>query len=468
MAGSAIHIAILANAHTALANIARVTQAVRVLGRRTRAAASGGTRALTASLQRLGAVARGAGQVLRPLGRAMGVSLMGFIAVGIAAGIGQVASALAAGLAAALPAVGVIPGLALAAAAAVGVLAIAMQGLADTTKLGFTAALTGSEQDLIAYQKALKNMSPTARRTVGAMVALRPALIGIRDSVQTAFFARLSGQIAGLGQIYLPLVSRYATAVARSFNRAIREIASFVHQGSTVKTVSRIFDTVRRSIDDLTRGLPNLVRGFLPLLSVSTTFLPGITSGFEAATKRFSDFMQRAEKSGELKTMIQGGIDALKSVGRVFGSVGSIIKSVFVDANKGGEGLFTTLGIVLSQVAAFLDSAQGMAAVGAVWDALRTVGTALGDALAVVLPALGEGLKAVAPVVGILATTMSNFMIVLAPLLPVIGRLAALFGEQLARAFDVIGPVLLGLGTAVAQIAQALLPLLPIVADIAA
>jgi phage-related protein len=401
-------------------------------------------------------------------GKALGYSLMGFIALGVASGTAQVASALTAGLLATLPALGVLPAFALAAASAFGVLKVATSGVADALSLGLTAAATGLPADLKAYEKAMGRLSPAARALVRQLESLRPALLDIRNAVAQKMFAGLAREIKGLAGVYLPLLSKHGQTVAASMNHAARQVSGFLRQGSTAKSVGTIFGFIEKAIDNAASAIRPLVKGLLPLFTVSASFLPGMTSGLREAATRFAAFMKAAEKSGKLKAFIQGGIDALKALMGILGSVGGILKSVFVDANQGAGGFFAVIGTVLKRVDAFLNSAAGMKAVSAVWQVLGVIGKALGDALAVILPQLGKALVTLAPHIGPLAIALGKFLEALAPILPVAGKLAGVFADQLAKALPILAPALLVVGKAIAALLTAVAPLLPIIAQVAA
>lgn len=469
-AGNAIRISILANARDAIRGINKTIRAVDKLDRSARSA-SRPNAGISGLNKELAGLTKGLGKAtgaLKAGGKVLGVSLMGFIATGILAGTAQVASALSAGLLATLPAVGVLPGFALAAASAFTVLKVATSGLADAMTLGLKAASTGATKNIIAYNKALDKLSPSARAVTQQMVALHPALLKVRNAISGKFFAGFSVEIKALAGTYLPLLSKHGQAVAASLGHAARSVADFARQSGTVKSVAKALGFVATAIDNVMAGVRPLVRGLLPLFTVSASFLPQMTSGFKGIADQFAKFMTEAEKSGALKTFIQGGLDALKALFGILGNVGGILKSVFVDANAGAGGFFTVIGTVIKQVDDFLNTADGMKAIGAIWGVLKQVSTALGSALKVVLPALGKALVALAPAIGPLVTAMSKFLITLSPLLPIAGKLAAVIGLQLAKVFTILGPVILDVGKTIGKLLTKLAPLLPVIATVAA
>jgi phage-related protein len=347
------------------------------------------------------------------------------------------------------------------------VLKVATTGLADAMQAGLKSAAGGTAAELKAYNKKLSQLSPAARALTQAFVGLYPALIKARNALSGKLFAGAAVEIKALAGTYLPLLTKHGEAVATSLNGAARAVAAFVRESRTVAGVKKSLGFVAVAVNNLAAGIKPLAQGLLPLVTVSASFLPQMTSGFKAVADQFAAFMVNAEKTGALKSFIQGGLDALKALFGIIQNVGGILKSVFVDANTGAGSFFTVIGTVIKQVDDFLNSAEGMKAIGAVWGILRSVGTALGDALGKVLPQLGKALVAIAPAIGPVATAMSNFLIVLSPILPIIGKLAAVIGLQLAKALPILAPMLLAVGTAIADLLTAVAPVLPIFASIA-
>lgn len=403
---------------------------------------------------------RGVLTSFRVLSRLMLGAIVAFAATGAAVLSGQLVGAFVATAAAATGALGVIPGLALAAGAALGVLKLATAGLGDAIKEGFSG-------DAEKFAKALEKIPPSARATAVAIVALKPAFDRLREAVARNFFRGLAQEITALAKTYLPLVQKQAAATATYFNAAALGIGKFLRSGYAVKAVADIFGDIRVAIGNVTSGLPNIVAGLLPLLRVSTSFLPGLTEGFGGLAERFATFMREAEKSGQLKEFISGGLQAVGELFKVFASVGSILKSVFVDATGGAGGFITVIGTALKTVADFLNTAEGESAISAVFSNLALIGQSLGSALSVILPELGNAFRALAPAIPPIAVAIEHFLKTLAPILPIVGQVVAAIAENLAPVFIELGPVLLRIGETVGALLQAAAPLLPVIGQLA-
>jgi phage-related protein len=464
--GPTIRIAILANARRAINGINATTRELRRLAAQARA----GTKGLNGFSRGLRGIGKAAGFALRgigKIGKALGVALIGFVAAGVTAGGVQLASSLVAAVGAAAPAVGVLPGAFLAAASAALTFKVATAGVADAMGAGFKAALSGNKNDLKKFNQSLSTLAPNARATVKEFVRLAPALQTARQSISNDFFRGMSTELKSLAGTYLPLASQHGRVLAQSMNRAALGIGAFLRKGSSVSKVTGIFRNIEHGVNDILGTAPSLARAFLPLASVSASFLPQLTRGLGDAANRFSAFMQKAEKSGKLKSMIQSGLDVVKQLGSALKSAGSILKSVFVDANAPAGGLFKNLSVILKAVAGFLNTADGMSAIGAIWATIGTIGKALGDSLKTVLPAIGQAVQALMPTVSAVAVAFSQFLTAVTPIVPVAAQLATLLGNQLAAMLPALAPVIVQIGKTLGDLGTAILPLLPMLGQVA-
>jgi phage-related protein len=219
------------------------------------------------------------------------------------------------------------------------------------------------------------------------------------------------------------------------------------------------------------------------------------------ASQRFQSWAIEVAESGQAADWIDAAIDTMAQLGDIAANVGGIIGGVFSAAGDGGilgtiealtgamddfvnstegaralEGIFTGLGDVaaaLSPVFAALLSGIGLLApaVGRIAQALGPVMTRALEALAPALLQLEPGILAVVGALGdavdvlvdsgaldLIATALSDIMVALAPLLPVLAQLAAVVMVALADALIILAP---HLATLVEELAEGLAPVLP-------
>jgi phage-related protein len=427
------------------------------------------------------------GDIFRPLGdpipligavgKAMGGQLITALKIAAVAGVAQLGVELVGALAPAVGALGLLPAAALGAGLAFGTLKIALSGMGDALKAGLSG-------DVGKFAEALKTLAPAAQDTVREIVALKPALDKIRETVQQNFFAGLATDVKTLGATYLPILRTELGALAAGFNTVIVSLAALAATPAVVTDLSTSLHNAGLAVTNITSILPGLLRAFIDIAQVGSTFLPDLTSGLAAASNEFASFISHARESGQLEAFISGGLSAIGDLLKVLGQVGSILTSVFTAANAAGGGLLSTLGGLLANLAAFLTTAQGAQALQAIFAGLATVGNALGQALGAVLPALGGALASIAPLLGQVATNLAPALAAaiqgitpllglfsfvaplsaaIATLLPVIGQLAGVIGSGLAAAVGALVPGLQILATA---LTSALAPVLPVLVDL--
>lgn len=389
-------------------------------------------------------------------------------AAGKALGIGVKGAALAsaantaAGLVVALaPAVGAVGALApafIASKIAAGTFKLAMVGVADAVSAGITG-------DTQAFNEALEKMPPTAQAAMREIVGLKDSILGVRETVQGNFFAPLVGQIEPLGKAYLPMVTRELGMISSGFGQAAASTAQFLTLPTSVKSVGNSLGFTRQAINNVTAGVPGMVRAFLPLWEVGSSFLPGLTGGFDSLTQRVGAFMEKAQQTGQLHEFISGGLSVLGELGQLLGSIGSILSSVFQAASAAGGDLLGVVGQAVSQFAAFLNTAEGMSALTSLFQVLGQVAGIFGQALAVVLPVVGQ-------LVGVLAGALQPILPVIASLIrqlaPVVAQVGTALGSILAPVIGVVAQLLSTLVPVIMPIVQALMgALMPVITALA-
>lgn len=371
------------------------------------------------------------------VGAAAGLALTTAFKTAALAGAANTASQLVVALAPAVGALGLLPAAFLAAKVAAGTFKIAMIGVADAVSAGVTG-------DTAAFNEALKAMPPAAQAAIREIVSLKDQIVGVRTAVQGSFFQPLIGQLQPLGAVYLPIVTYQLGQIAKGFGEAAAASASFLRLPSSVGSVGTSLSYVQQAVNNVSAGLPGLIRAFLPLSEVGSSFLPGLTKGFEGLTQKIGAFMENARDTGQLKSFIQGGLDVLKQLGGILKDVGSILTSFFQAASAGGGDFLGVIGQAVGKFADFLNTTEGMNALTSIFQVLGGVAQLFGQALQVVLPVIGQ-------LVGVLAGALQ-------PLLPVISSAIQQLAPVIAQVGQALGAIL---GPAIGVVVQLLATLIP-------
>ena len=341
-------------------------------------------------------------------------TLLGGAAAAAAPGVLHLTAALA-------PAAGTLIALPAAMAAvkvASGTLKLAVAGVGDA----ITAGLTGTAKQA---EKALKELPAPARDFAKQIIALKPQLDGLRTSVSGRFFAPLSDEIKPLASAYLPMLGIQMPALAESLGRVGEQALRAAKRATVFSGIRSLFTNTREGIDGASKAVGSLVEGFGALLRVGSPLLQRLGESAGTVGERFGRFLVAAERSGQLRNALQGGINTLKDLGAIAGNVGSILRSVFSAATTGGSTLLTNLKELTGQAANFLKAAQGQSALASLFGTLGQLGQTLRSALGAVLPAIAQSIQVLAPAVSGLAPAFGQIVIAVAPLLPYLTQIAA-------------------------------------------
>lgn len=380
--------------------------------------------------------------ILGGIGKAAGTAFsLAFKGAALAATANTVAQIVVA-LAPIAGAVGILPAVFIAAKIAAGTFKIAMMGVADAVGAGLTG-------DTEAFNEALKLMPPAAQAAMKEIVGMKDQLLNVRAVVQQNFFAPLIGQLKPLGAVYLPMITKQLGSIATGFGTAAASTIKFLQMPTSVKSVNNALTDTTTAVNEITAGIPGIIRAFLPLWEVGASFLPGLTAEFGSLTQRIGAFMENAQKTGQLKEFISGGLSALGELGSILADVGSILSSVFQAASASGTGLLGVIGQAVGQFAAFLKTAEGASALTSIFQVLGQVAGIFGQALGLVLPIVAQ-----------LVTVLAG---ALQPVLPVISSLIQQLAPVVAQVGEALGAIL---GPAIGVVAQLLATLVPVLLPI--
>lgn len=299
---------------------------------------------------------------------------------------------------------------------------------------GFGAALKAiGKGDAAAFDKALKDMAPSAREVA---VALRDiynkGFKGLKLDIQQKLFAGLGAEIRSLAGTYLPSLQRVMGNVAVDTNSMIRQIVKFFgfskEFGNEVPNdVIQGFDLLEKTIGNLTRAAPALVQGLYLVGRVGAEVLAEVTSGAERATQRFADFIGEARASGRLKKWIEGGVQAFRDLWAIVKNVALALTSLWQGLNGGKEAksFLAVLADLTAKFNAFLRSADGqriLALLGEEFNKLWTNAQKLAEAFfKYLLPAFEKFMPVATALSGGVIDGIVNAMKILGPIFQAIG-----------------------------------------------
>lgn len=342
----------------------------------------------------------GAGQPLAlTLGTAFSTQFIGAVASGLASGAAKVAHGLGASLA-------LLPAIAATAAVGLATVKIALAGVGDALKAGLSG-------DTEKFNEALKEMAPSARTFARGLVSLKDELKDLKSEVQGNFFAPFAESVRPLGEMWLPILKSELGGVASSFGGVGKQFASWAQQPRVVVGIAGALGNMRTVLGNVAGGVMGLVRAFLPLITVGSTFLPGLTHGFGSATDQLARFMEQAERTGKLRQWISDGlskigdlVDTGQQVWRIFRNIGDIGEVVFQGLGFKTGGLLDSLERLTEKARDFFHTAEGGQAATTIFETLRSVVNSLFGSLQALS---GTVIKSFGPLLPMIAEFLEAF-----------------------------------------------------------
>lgn len=407
-------------------------------------------RDLDNDLDRLGGTMGAVGGLARGFGLAVTAGFGVLASSAVIGGVSQFIGALLplGGLLAALP------GVALVAGAAFGVLKLGLSGFGDAIK-----ALMDGDPEALA--EAMKGLAPAAQAVIGALQGLGPGFTALKLDVQERLFSGLAESVAHLGTLYMGALSPAIGVIADRWNEAAKAVAGFLGESSTVASIVSIFESTGEAMRPLGQILRDLLAGFLDFGVVGASLMPEFTAWIGKGAAAFREWAAEARASGDIERWIRDGADAAQNLGGVLLNLGQIIKGVF-SAYPGVDGFLGSLKQSTQAVEDFVNSAEGQTALASFFASTQEALRAIGPVLAAAVRLIGEGL---APVLANLATGigpgLTTFLLAVKDAFVDMAPAATILGEAVGSLLAWLAPMVAPLGQIVTELVTRLAPVLP-------
>jgi hypothetical protein len=275
----------------------------------------------------------------------------------IASGSVSLASAL-------LPASGALlalPAAAGVAAAGLVSLSLAVDGVGDA----MGAAVAG---DVEAFDKALQELSPSARSTAKA---IGDEFFNLQETAQEAFFRPVSqGADTFASQLGGPVRSGIAS-VAGELGELTAYAMALINEAEAIRGVNALFDGTAQAIDNAQRGFGVWLQGLGDLVGV---FIPGIAEAGDVVgdgLTRWGQWMSEIAASGQALAWFQTAKAAMGTLWSIASNLTSALYGIFTAAD--GSGLLTTIESLTAEFAAWVHSAEGQQQIIAIMSVLGDV-----------------------------------------------------------------------------------------------
>lgn len=201
------------------------------------------------------------------------------------------------------------------------------QGVAGAVQTAAAAHKTAA-QAADAYAASLKGLAPSAQQVVSAIVQLKPAFDGLRLDVQQHLFQGIAQELQNLGSSVLPVVRTGMTQMADALNNAIKQVAQFAQQKSSIEDYKQIFASVAQAAQSMAGAIKPILQIFTDVAAVGAPLLAQLADHFKTAAQHAAEFVSQARQTGQLKQWIQDGIAAVRELWGVLKDVVAIIKDL--------------------------------------------------------------------------------------------------------------------------------------------
>jgi hypothetical protein len=393
---------------------------------------------------------------------------------------------LAAGAAAVTvaPSIATMTPAAVGAGLAIGTLTLGLHGLSDAI---------ADSSDPKKFAKDMKGLTASQRDVVRSVLSMKGQFNDLRTAVSDSLLKGIGPAVKQVGGALLPVLKTNMVAVAGAFNSGAKEFANFVSKGGGLALIQQNLAASRDALSPLGALLKPLTTAFLQIGVAAAPALKVLSSSIASAGVSFAAFIDKAAKSGQLKSTILAAVQAvislvsginavlkplaggLAAVGpsvigglsTAFQAVGQVIGALVANAPK----LAPVFQAVATAVAPLVSAFAGLG--GAYQTYAKQVFTSLASLGPIVVRVLGIFSSALAPVInGVkaflaaigpqLGPTIQALGGFISSLLPTIQQFAQAFGEKLGQGLADVGAII---SQDVLPAVQRILPVLQPVAN---
>lgn len=226
---------------------------------------------------------------------------------------------------------------------------------------GFGKAISADSPEEL--EKALKDLSPAARKAVLAVRGLSDEAKRLRMTVQERMFRGLSGEIKQLGNTLFPVLERSLRRSADALNLMFDSLLKYANSSAGLKTLERtlsgsadIFRTLAKTAVPFLDGMLKAYNALIPAGERMAERIRGISVRFQewasapGFAKRIDDQMKSSENSAGLLMKMLGNL------GKAFGNI-------FKAATPAGDEFMRILVGVTERFKVFTGSAEGQNAI---------------------------------------------------------------------------------------------------------
>jgi phage-related protein len=403
-----------------------------------------------------------------------------------AAGAG---TALAGSLYKAVAAGGALIPIAAGLAATLGAVVIGSQGMGTAfkaiSKEWKDAAASGRKFNMQSkeIQKALKNLTPEARKTAYAFGRMQKPLEDMRKSVQEALFKGMAKVLDDISKRILPELSVGFTALAKEANRFAKDFVGMLDGFDLGKIMGDLAPTMRNVLAAFT----SFASGFMSFIQAATPAAELLSIRFKNMADSFKAMVERGKESGAINDFLTDAQIHMAAWWSLIKSTGSALNTILKAGESFGLGMVQSLDGIMVKWNEWMNTVEGQAALQQFFtmardsmSALVPILVGLRDAFSILVTpdaiarladlstSIGAILPVLAQLLSVVAQTglLNTFAGLLAgvgqaiqPLIPILEQMAGVISDALAMALPIVVNGFMEIGKAIEPLLAALVPL---------
>jgi phage-related protein len=224
----------------------------------------------------------------------------------------------------------------------------------------------------------------------------------LQDVISTNFWEQAAGPIRELVDKLFPILNTKLAETSTALGTFFGNFANSAAEKLLPK-LGPMFDYLTQSIG-IASGYTDTFVGIIEKLgTVGASYLPSLATWFGNIATQFDGWLEKTGTDG-LTKMVDTGIAALKNLGSVLASTGSILKSISQAATAAGGMTLATLADSLRNVAEAAQSPgfqSGLTAtLTAAFNMLDQIGAIAGPSLKALVVSMSSNFQKLAPIIG--------------------------------------------------------------------
>lgn len=288
-----------------------------------------------------------------------------------------------------------------------------------------------AEQSAIGAQgdDPFAGLSANARSFVIALKEVYDAFQPIKMTIQDKFFAGLDTEIRNIAYTSFPVLQTGLGNIATAMNGMAKEASRVIQEPFFQGAMANSMQTTADSTNILTRAVEPLAKAFTDLMNIGNPYVKMLAEWVVRQSEAAAAFTGSEQGQKKLNEAINLGIDALKQIMDLVGSVGSLFYNVFKTANDSGGGILKTLTELVDAANAWVKSAEGQELLASLFEASNKILKEYGEAVGGVLKFLLEIIKAYNDMDGPAKDVITNMIVYAAVLTPVLTYVSSLLAS---------------------------------------